>query len=241
MAKRRRAPRAASVSRAPAPRPAIPGAKRRPIATRPIPWWRQNLSTLLAIAVVVGGVGVVVAGLFGGGASPYSCDSQLQPVAGATVDNPIVTPQQGFNHVPAGTRIEYASCPPASGPHYSQAGVAPLPPRFYEPDSGLGPGSWVHNLEHGFVVALYRCPGGTCPPEADLEALRAFVSEGPVTQSSTACGYRSKVLAVRFDDMATPFALVAWQRVLLLDTFDESTALDFARTWIDKTAREQNC
>ena len=206
-----------------------------------VPWWRRNLSAFLVVAVVVAGIGIVVAGLFGSSGAAYSCDSQLQPVTGSTVDNPIVTPQQGFTHVASGTKIEYASCPPASGPHYSQAGVAPVPPRFYAADAGVGPGSWVHNLEHGFVVALYRCPGGTCPPDSDLEALRAFVRDGPVTPSSTACGYRSKVLAVRFDEMATPFALVAWQRVLLLDTFDENTALDFARTWIDKTAREQAC
>ena len=46
---------------------------------------------------------------------------------------------------------------------------------------------------------------------------------------------------MRFDDMATPFALVAWDRVLLLDSFVEADALSFARTWIDTTAREQSC
>lgn len=211
------------------------------MAAAPIPWWRRNLAALLGVAVVVGGIGVVVAGLFSSSGSPYSCDALLQPVAGSTAANPVITPQQGFQHVPSGSKVEYSSCPPASGPHYSQAGVAPLAPRFYEPDAGLGPGSWVHNLEHGFVVALYRCVDGTCPSDADLAAMRAFVREGPVTASSTACGYRSKVLAVRFDDMATPFALVAWDRVLLLDSFVENDALDFARTWIDKTAREQGC
>ena len=196
---------------------------------------------LLAGAVLLGGISVVVAGLLGNGGSAYACGSRLQPVAGASIDNPIVTPQQGFNHVPTGSKVEYASCPPASGPHYSQAGVAPLPPRFYEADAGVAPGSWIHNLEHGFVVVLYRCVDGGCPSDPDLAAMRAFVREGPVTATSTACGYRSKVLGVRFDDMATPFALVAWQRVLLLDAFSENDALDFARTWIDKTAREQGC
>jgi hypothetical protein len=189
----------------------------------------------------VGGIGVVVAGLFGSSGSPYSCDALLQPVAGATIKDPIVTPLGGFDHVQTGSKIEYPTCPPASGPHYSQAGIAPLRPAYYGPDAGVGPGNWVHNLEHGFAVALYRCTGGRCPSEADLEALRAFVAEGPSTQLATACGYRSKVLAVRFDDMATPFAMVAWQRVLLLDTFDKSGALEFARQWIDVTAREQSC
>jgi hypothetical protein len=225
----------------PAPRRPAGVARRRPIVGPPDPWWRRNLVAIVAAVVVIAGIGVVVGGLFAGSGSAYSCGSELQPVAGLSVANPIVTPQQGFNHVPAGTKIDYASCPPASGPHYSQVGVAPVPPRFYEPDAAIGPGSWVHNLEHGYAVALYRCTDGTCPSDADLQALRAFVQEGPVTASSTACGYRSKVLAVRFDDMATPYALVAWQRVLLLESFDKATALDFARTWIDKTAREQGC
>jgi hypothetical protein len=80
-----------------------------------------------------------------------------------------------------------------------------------------------------------------CPPDDSLNRLRQFVQNGPTTPGATACGYQSKVVAARFDDMATPFALLAWNRVLLLDEFDEATALDFAETWIDVTGPEAAC
>jgi hypothetical protein len=192
------------------------------------------LTGLIAGAVVVGVAVVAFALLSGAGRVSYSCAELLQPQAGATVADPIVTPDMGRNHLAVGSRLEYAECPPASGPHYSATGVAPVRPGFYAADAGIGPGSWVHNLEHGFVVALYRCPNGSCPSEDVLSDLRQFVLQGPSTATSARCGYQSKVLAARFDDIATPFALLAWDHVLLLDTFEVSTALDFARTWIEQ-------
>jgi hypothetical protein len=137
--------------------------------------------------------------------------------------------------VPTGSTTSYTSCPPASGPHYSQGGgIAPLPPAFYAADARIGPGNWVHNLEHGFVVALYRCADGVCPSNDVVSELREFVLNGPPTETAARCGYQSKVLAARFDDMATPFALVAWDHVLLLDSFDAQVGLEFARKWIEQ-------
>lgn len=71
---------------------------------------------------------------------------------------------------------------------------------------------------------------------AELQPLRAFVLTGPTTPTAAACAYQS----ARFDDMATPFALLAWGRALPLVSFEESTALDFARTWIEVTGPERN-
>ena len=190
----------------------------------------------LVALVVIGAIAVLGFGLFGTSASPYTCASQLQPQANATIADPIVTPDEGASHVPLGTRTGYASCPPASGPHYNEAGgVAPLRPAFYDSGARIGPGNWVHNLEHGYVVALYRCPDGQCPSDDVLSELRQFVFNGPTTETATACGYQSKVLAARFDDMATPFAMVAWDHVLLLDTFDAQAGVDFARRWLEQT------
>ncbi len=183
---------------------------------------------VLVGALVVLAVGVVSFALFSGGGSnrtKYECAEQMQPDPSATVANPIVTPDFGNSHQAAGSTVELALCPPASGPHYQvTSGVAPARPAFYGPDAGIGPGSWVHNLEHGFVVALYRCVDDVCPSEDDLSRLRQFVLQGPSTASSTRCGYQSKVLAARFDSMATPFALMSWRRVLLLDSFDPAVA-----------------
>jgi hypothetical protein len=198
---------------------------------------------LLVAVLVVAAVAVVSFALLSGGGpsgGSYTCQQLMQPQEGASPANPIVTPNLSYDHVPTGSDIDYPVCPPASGPHYNERGVAPLPPRFYAADAGVGPANWIHNLEHGFVVALYRCADGVCPPEDQLSEIRSFILNGPTTPSATRCGYQSKVLAARFDDMATPFALLAWDRVLLLDQFDAAVARDFASRWIDTTAREPN-
>ena len=227
MAKRRRATATAP--------PARVVGRTRPIATGSTGERRLLGPAVLGALLVVGGIVVLSAVLIGSPASPYECASQLQPQANATVANPIVTPDEGARHVQTGTMTEYASCPPASGPHYIEGGgVAPLRPAFYDAGARIGPGNWVHNLEHGFVVALYSCPDGQCPSNDVLAELREFVFNGPTTETATRCGYQSKVLAARFDDMAAPFALSAWDRVLLLDTFDASVGLDFARRWIEQ-------
>ncbi len=231
MAKRRRGQPASATAR-------VIG-RTRPIAVAGKPERRLGPVVIIAL-VAVAAVIVLGIGLFGAAASPYACAAELQPQAGATVEDPTVTPDLGNEHVPVGTKVDYASCPPASGPHYAESGIAPVAPGFFDPGARVGPGNWIHNLEHGFVVALYRCIDGTCPSDDELNALRRFILNGPSTPTATACGYQSKVIAARFDDMATPFALLAWQRVLLLDTFDDAAALDFASRWIETTAREPN-
>jgi hypothetical protein len=65
-------------------------------------------------------------------------------------------------HLPAlhheqGKALEWNSNPPATGPHYNV--WAPWARAYDQP---VPRGNWVHNLEHGGVVLLYRCPCG-CP------------------------------------------------------------------------------
>jgi hypothetical protein len=47
-----------------------------------------------------------------------------------------------------------------------------------------------------------------------------------------------QALVARFDEMWTPFAVLAWNRALLLDTFDLEQASAFAQQWTDVTAPE---
>lgn len=220
-----------------------PPAGQRPRPRTPEPERRRLPSprTLLAAVVVIGAVGVVgLAFASSLSARNYSCAEQLTAPPDSSPTDGFTTRSLGQTHVGVGTKINYAFCPPTSGSHYNAAGVGPLRPGFYGPDDKAGPGGWVHNLEHGFVVALYRCADGACPSEASLATLRDFAANGPPTQSAAACGYRSKVLVARFDEMATPFALLAWDRALLLDSFDATTARRFATAAIEATAPEPN-
>lgn len=232
MAKRPRVgPSATAATATPARRrqPA-PTGRRRPSA--------RVVVALLAVIGAVGFVGLVV--LRTATAQAFSCREVLQPPAEDPGPEGVVTQNQGSRHVAPGTEIRYASCPPTSGSHYNARGAGPLAPGFYGPDDDAGPGGWVHNLEHGYVVALYRCEGGGCPSESDLRALRSFAANGPPTQSAAACGYRSKVIVARFDQMATPFAALAWDRVLLLDSLDPRRVAAFAQRMIEATAPEPN-
>jgi hypothetical protein len=137
-----------------------------------------------------------------------------------------------------GTRISYDYCPPASGRHYNVAGQAPMPPAAYQPAQDRAPGYWIHNLEHGFTVLLYRCPSGQlgvgeCITRDEMAQLEAWYDQVPAPQVSNC---PKKVMVARFDQMSSDFALVAWDRVLLMDQFDLDTALLFDQQWTEHEA-----
>jgi hypothetical protein len=177
------------------------------------------IGAVIVAIVAVGGIY-----LFVGAAQPaYACSSILQPepaataAAGATPRLGQVTRDLGRNHVETGTKVTYEFCPPTSGPHYNDARYGPIPARFYGQDDTTVPEGWVHNLEHGQMVVLYRCPEG-CTPAAQ-EELRGLQDQIP---ASPLCGYpsTSTVVVTRLDDLPTPYAVVTWGRVMFLDTLD---------------------
>jgi hypothetical protein len=140
----------------------------------------------------------------------------------------------GRDHAVQGATIRYDYCPPASGRHYNLGGgEAPLARRFYGPTDSVVPPQWIHNLEHGYVVLLYRGDPGT----AALDELRSVMDEAVVSTWSqeSGCGPINKVIAVRFDDMDpnVDFAAVAWDRVLLQQELDRDQLLAFANQWQD--------
>jgi hypothetical protein len=134
----------------------------------------------------------------------------------------------GRDHAGQSTTIRYAFCPPTSGPHWG-SGPSPLRRDFYSPDDGVGPGSWVHNLEHGYVVIAYKGQ----PSEQALDEIHAVFEQASPSEVARACGLPNKVVALRFDDMSEPYALLAWDRALLLSTFDREQALTFIEQWQD--------
>jgi hypothetical protein len=167
----------------------------------------------------------------------YECDSQLEPSAAQTADpNALgfVTDDLGQGHVQGGA-IRYAYCPPASGSHYSGT-RGPIRSAVYPASSEQAPGGWVHNLEHGAVVVLYRCPSGEldgedCATSGEMTEMRAWFEAAPVVNNCP-----KQAIVARFDDMATRFAVLSWNRALLVDTFDLAQASAFAQQWTDVTA-----
>src|SRR5688500_13322181 len=104
---------------------------------------RRRAWTAPALAAVLCGCG---------GTSPQT-PGPVGPIPGMAV------PNEGWAHVPEGSATTYRSNPPASGPHY------PVWLRYREYTEAMARGYWVHNLEHGAVVVLYR-------PDAPADIIR---------------------------------------------------------------------
>ena len=133
------------------------------------------------------------------------------------------------------TVIKYAFCPPTSGDHFAaDNNRGPIRAAVYPKTEEQVPGGWIHNLEHGYVVALYRCSGpDDCPSDAEMAQLQAFFDQAPVSINPSC---PNKVIVARFDQMDTRFAMLAWGRALLVNEFDLDTALTFAQQWMDHEA-----
>ena len=65
---------------------------------------------------------------------------------------------------------------------------------------------------------------------------RSWMDSAPSSIGAERCGSPNKVMVVRFDQMATRFAVVAWDRALLLDAWDTTAATTFAQQWTDSPA-----
>jgi hypothetical protein len=232
--RRRSTPPASTATQRRARRAAAAG--RRPV-TPARPWW-QSPRVLIVGAITVGIGALIVLGFVSRAtAKAYTCDTQIAAPAGEVPAEGTEQTDAGNAHVPAGSTIRYAACPPTSGSHWNAAGFGPIRPGFYAPGSKAEPGGWVHNLEHGYIVVLYRGE----PAAADLDAVRRFVDLSPATGSATACGYRAKIIVARFDEMTTPFAVLAWHHLLQLETWDETKALAFAQRWIETAPEPRSC
>jgi hypothetical protein len=184
----------------------------------------------------------------------YACVSLFEPTPGpaspAGTTGPggspapslqvFVQSDMGRTHVATGSTVEYLSCPPASGRHYIGTNVGPIRTAVYGPNEEVGPQGWIHNLEHGGIVVLYRCPGDACSDagQAELEALFRDWPASPV------CNIPARQLSpviARFDDMAWPYAVLAWDVVMPLQAFDRQTILEFHAAYADRTNPERLC
>ena len=142
----------------------------------------------------------------------------------------------------SGTRTRSSTTPTArraSGNHWAIAGEAPAPRAFYGPEEPVQPQQWIHNLEHGFVLALYSCgaDGKSCPSAAELAELQDGLRRHAVdrwrdrmrrAQQGPRRPLRRHGDAVR--------ATSSWDRELLTDEADAAQGIAFAEQWIDPPA-----
>ena len=125
-------------------------------------------------------------------------------------------------HEPQGTPIQYRNRPPSSGDHYDQPSTygvfqAPVPT-----------GNWVHNLEHGAVVVLYR--PDLCDASC-VNAVRDTYNSAPSSQLFP--GYK-KMIVTPYTDMDHAVATVAWGWLDEMDQADKDRILAFYRAHVDR-------
>lgn len=129
-----------------------------------------------------------------------------------------------LGHVPEGQPIYYQNIPPRGGPHYG----SPYP-TYGVVTEPVQPGYWVHNLEHGAVVVLYRCDD-PCP---DLVVrFQDLYASLPPNQNSTSRSPR--LLVLPYAGLPAPIAMVTWGESIFLDRFDAEVIRDFYMQYIDR-------
>ena len=207
----------------------------------------RHRGTIVGVAAVAA-VALIGVFVFASASRPlYQCTNiweptpTASPAAGASPAPGYVQDDMGRLHVPPGEVVKYTFCPPASGNHYFAAGLGPIPARFYGVNDKTLPEGWIHNLEHGALVLLYRGDSEGATTDGQ-KALRAFFDAFP---NSPVCnitpGTNQGPVITRFDDMATPFAALVWGRVLPLQTLDTAAILEFYKVWGEKTNPEAQC
>jgi hypothetical protein len=207
----------------------------------------ERYRTVLVGAAVVAVVGLVGVGLFSAATTPtFACSTIWEPTptaspgADASPQPGYPQPDMGNEHVAIGTQVTYTYCPPASGRHYNASGAGPITARLYGPDDAVAPTGWIHNLEHGGIVILYRgdSEGATEAGQAELRDL--FDSYPPSPVCGFEPGTNGPVIA-RFDDMAWPYAALLWGRVLPLESIDQEAIVAFDQAFGERTNPEQFC
>ncbi len=141
---------------------------------------------------------------------------RLDAACAITLDSPPLTPAA---HGPVGTVIDYPTNPPSSGAHY------PYWAAFTAYDHPVPRPYYVHDLEHGAVVFLYKCDGA-CPDVVDT--LRKAMAAIPDDADCTGSGVRVRALIVPDPELDVPVAAAAWGWIYRAECADLRTLTDFA-------------
>ncbi|MBV9898601.1 MAG: DUF3105 domain-containing protein [Chloroflexi bacterium] len=152
---------------------------------------RKRIAWLAGIVVVVVAAIAAVVLLMPHGTAVASQMHQVQTFSGT--------------HYPEGAAIPTNSWlrPPSSGPHWE---TVPQPSMYQMYDTPLPPGRWVHMLEHGAVVVLYRpdlCDNGC------VQQLGTFFDNAPRSSPPGPVGIRHLTITP-YQDMDHAIAVVAW-------------------------------
>jgi hypothetical protein len=170
----------------------------------------QRRRRLLWVGAIVVGVAVLIAlAFFALKPAPAALGHQM-PIEG------------NRQHVPQGTDIQYKNRPPSSGDHYDQ------PAGYGVFDRSIPTGNWVHSLEHGGIVVLYKPE--LCD-QACVNVLKDAYNSAPSSQYFPGV---HKMIVQPYEDMDTPIAVVAWGWEDDMDQPDKDRIIAFYRAHVDR-------
>jgi hypothetical protein len=189
----------------------------------------RDRRNLLIIGGVLGtaAVAILTVALALNHAAQVSTQNRLpfQTVSG-TVGTAV--PDEGRTHVDPSTNPTYKSYPPASGPHFSAQGIAPVP---WQTIDTLQEGQYIHNLEHGGIAILYNCPSGT-----DCTALKNSLENYVKNLAPIEPTFKEVkvVLSPYSKNMTRKVALVAWDYIEFLDSYDQAEITRFYENHVNQ-------
>ena len=163
--------------------------------------------------IVVGSVVLALAAFF-----------VLRGQAASQVGTPVANEGQG--HVNQVSPLTYLHYPPSSGVHYGASQPAGIS-REEVPE-----GRWVHSLEHGYIVVLLKCADG-CPNI--YEQLDDLYKNGLPKSRFGNVKFVVTPYSKPFSDPGkeAPITLVAWNREMMLQSFDRDKIIQFYRKYVD--------
>jgi hypothetical protein len=143
----------------------------------------------------------------------YSCENPTWTVTRcSTVEGLRNEPSDGVNtHIQAPEPIAYEANPPTHGAHRPQWG------RWGE-YMYLPPQRWIHNMEHGGVVALYH----PCAPASVVLELRELMRDFDGMNQG-----EFRWILTPYPDLKSTLAIVAWQWVYQAPEFREDEVRHF--------------
>jgi hypothetical protein len=183
-------------------------------------------------------IGVFALLIIGGAAGLYLVTNPPAFLTGNSVassSNPATdVPDEGHEHVPDGSPITYKHQPPSSGNHYSSAN-APRPWAPYK--DPVPPGEFVHNLEHGGIVLVYKCSASECGAMYQ-QAQQVYTKLPKRNEPTKPQGGQPQVQEVKFlstpyQDMSPNVAVLAWNKEEDLSEIDVKAITAFYNQYAD--------
>jgi Protein of unknown function (DUF3105) len=129
-------------------------------------------------------------------------------------------PDEGHTHVADGTPLAPKHQPPSSGNHYPSA----LPLGTYSVAQPAG--NWVHSLEHGYIVVVFRCTDLECK---DLNSQAQTIMQSLPTEKYN----EVKFVSTPYQTMTPKIAVLAWGKEQDMDLMDPQLITAFYKQNVD--------